>query len=346
MRGHFMNRAFFGLLLIGAGVVFLLRQMNVITVDIGYLFSTFWPVFLIFFGLKGIVEKVAYRGGSFFWSAMLILIGLFFLGRNLGLLDLSAGDFFKSLFPVMLVVFGLAMLFRPHGQSGRTGRHHGAEGRVDKDRYENWRRNWQENWNQVHGDPFAEPAAKPADEPHAGYPPGDPGVDRAFVDPRAGYSRGREERDRLREERRRERERSRRQKFGEYGWNPDARNYSGFFNDLYLGHDYWNLEPMNISHFIGDTVIDLTKAQIPAGETKIVVSSFIGDVKVFIPDDMDVAVSVASSTFIGDLTLFDRHDSGFLRSHHAESPNYADAEKKVRFQVSMFIGDIKVQKVG
>ena len=29
---------------------------------------------------------------------------------------------------------------------------------------------------------------------------------------------------------------------------------------------------MNISHFIGDTVLDLTKAQIPAGETRLHIS--------------------------------------------------------------------------
>ena len=67
-------------------------------------------------------------------------------------------------------------------------------------------------------------------------------------------------------------------------WNhdPNVQTRSGFIGDIYLGHDYWELKPMNISHFIGDTVLDLTKAQILPGETVINISSFIGDVKIYL----------------------------------------------------------------
>ena len=64
---------------------------------------------------------------------------------------------------------------------------------------------------------------------------------------------------------------------------------------------------MNISAFIGDTVIDLTKAQIPYGETKINISSFIGDVKVFVPEDMDLGVTVTTNSFIGDMSLLNQN---------------------------------------
>lgn len=123
-------------------------------------------------------------------------------------------------------------------------------------------------------------------------------------------------------------------------------NRSGFIGDLYLGHDYWELKPMNVSHFIGDTIIDLTKAQIPFGETRLNVSAFIGDVKVFVPNDIDVEFSVNSSSFLGDITVFDRKEGGFLRSMREETPGYLYADKKVRLQCSLFIGDIHVQRVG
>ncbi|MEX2415722.1 MAG: cell wall-active antibiotics response protein LiaF [Paenibacillaceae bacterium] len=125
-----------------------------------------------------------------------------------------------------------------------------------------------------------------------------------------------------------------------------AENRSGFFGDLYLGHDYWELKPMNISHFIGDTIIDLTKAQIPAGDTKLNISVFIGDVKVFVPNDMEVEVSVTSSSFLGDSTVFSKRESGFMRSVREETQDFIMSDKKIRLQVSLFIGDITVQRVG
>src|SRR5690606_2058578 len=38
---------------------------------------------------------------------------------------------------------------------------------------------------------------------------------------------------------------------------------SNFIGDLHVSQDYWELTPMNISHFIGDTELDLTRAVIP-----------------------------------------------------------------------------------
>jgi lia operon protein LiaF len=66
-----------------------------------------------------------------------------------------------------------------------------------------------------------------------------------------------------------------------------------------MGQNVWELHPINISHFIGNTVLDITKAQIPYGETKIVISAFIGDVKIFVPNDIELEVSVTSTSFLG-----------------------------------------------
>ncbi|MNC48015.1 hypothetical protein D3C75_971090 [compost metagenome] len=121
---------------------------------------------------------------------------------------------------------------------------------------------------------------------------------------------------------------------------------SNFIGDIYLGRDYWQLEPMNISHFIGDTRIDLTKASIPMGETKLNVSAFIGDVKVYVPNDIQLEISVNASAFIGDMHVLDRHEGGILRSMRYDTRNYAEADKKIHLTVSMFIGDITVKRVG
>ncbi|WP_235885381.1 cell wall-active antibiotics response protein LiaF [Paenibacillus cymbidii] len=129
-------------------------------------------------------------------------------------------------------------------------------------------------------------------------------------------------------------------------WQQGVQHRSSFIGDIHMGKEFWKLEPMNISHFIGDTVIDLTTASIPNGETRIDVSAFIGDVKLFVPNDMQVEVKVSTSAFIGDMKVFDRHEGGLFRNMQMQTPRYADADKKIRVNVSMFIGDVTVKRVG
>lgn len=131
-------------------------------------------------------------------------------------------------------------------------------------------------------------------------------------------------------------------------WNtdPNAQTRSNFIGDIHLGHDYWDLVPLNISHFIGDTVLDLTRANIPAGETKITISSFIGDVKVFLPADSDVGIQVVSSAFIGDSKVLGRKEGGMFQHSDTQSPSFRESERKIKLVCSTFIGDVRVTKVG
>ncbi|MBW7474620.1 cell wall-active antibiotics response protein [Paenibacillus oenotherae] len=131
-----------------------------------------------------------------------------------------------------------------------------------------------------------------------------------------------------------------------WNYNPNAQTRSGFIGDIYMGSDYWELKPLNISHFIGDTVLDLTKAQIPPGETTINISSFIGDVKVFLPNDMETGVRVVSSAFIGDVSVLEQKEGGIFKHMNIETPYFPETEKRIKLHVSTFIGDVRVTKVG
>ena len=123
-------------------------------------------------------------------------------------------------------------------------------------------------------------------------------------------------------------------------------DYSRFIGDFVFDQDRFELKPMSISHFIGDTKLDLTRAQIPLGETRIYVSTFIGDVKVFVPDDYSVGVRVVSSSLIGDVKVMDQKRGGLFNQVNVETPRFIDASKQVVLVVSTFIGDVRVTKVG
>uniref|UniRef100_UPI0035A22477 cell wall-active antibiotics response protein LiaF n=2 Tax=Paenibacillus macerans TaxID=44252 RepID=UPI0035A22477 len=326
MRHNWFGRLIGGLLLIGIGALFLLNQMGITDVSIGYLFSTFWPVFLIFAGLTSLASGNRH-GGGLAGSLILLLIGGYFLGSNLGYISLDPGDFFKYFFPLALIIGGISLIFRPRHSHRRP--REGFPPHPHRRRHEEF--------------PPPPPSPLSPPPPPAFHPEMESPLDSIF---------GSLEKEEAKKEATQEKERPKqeRPKYEHYyGMDRDKGevvNKSGFIGDVHLGQDYFQLRPTNISHFIGDTVIDLTKAQIPYGETKINVSSFIGDVKIFIPEDMDIGIMATSSAFIGDLKVLKQKQGGFMSSVSAESPYYREASKKIKLVVSVFIGDVKVNMVG
>ncbi len=122
-------------------------------------------------------------------------------------------------------------------------------------------------------------------------------------------------------------------------------NESSFIGDYYIGKDYFRLKPLNISHFVGDTVIDLTKAQIPYGTTRINISCFIGDVVIYVPNDPELGVRANSSSFLGDHNVLGSTRSGIV-SGVDETQNYDECAKRIKISASSFIGDVHVTRVG
>ncbi len=93
---------------------------------------------------------------------------------------------------------------------------------------------------------------------------------------------------------------------------------------------------------IGDVDFDLTQAVIPAGETKLRIAGFIGDVTLRVPQGVGVAIN--SSGFITDAKVFGHKQDVFLSPFHFATDDYAAAERKVRLDTTFFINDLKVQR--
>lgn len=404
MQQSVLHRIFWGFILIGGGLVFLLNQSGVIEVDIGYLFSTYWPVFMIFFGIQGLLLQ---RRNGIGWNSVVVLFGIFFLGRNLGWLTWEIGDLIRFAIPAAFIVAGLNMVFRGSGC--------GAP-----------KKKWEDSgWNQVTPPPapetFDSPLPPPPPPPPAPYDSPNAFTDEApsgdgppamsangrdqdanrTRDPRAanGQDWGWDPKDRLQQrlERRQERlgrvhermqERAERihakhqerheklhartrerhaRRGHDHGYDGGSESerlwkdyhrppghsmrgsridHSRFIGDVHIGQEMWELQPMSISHFIGDTTIDLTRAHIPVGETRIYVSAFIGDVKAYVPGDHSVGIRVVSSCLIGDVKVLEQKRGGVFNQMSAETPGFQDTDKQVVLIVSCFIGDVRVTKVG
>jgi predicted membrane protein len=109
-RPRFAPGLIAGLVITALGTVFVLDSFGV--VDAGSLFD-YWPLFLILPGLANLIwpRKAADR----FWGAILVAVGTLLLLRNLDIFWIS----FRHVWPVILVLLGVFLMFRSRG--GRPG---------------------------------------------------------------------------------------------------------------------------------------------------------------------------------------------------------------------------------
>lgn len=364
MNSHFLNRILWGLFIIVIGVGFMLRQGGIIDFNIGELIRTFWPVILLFLGFQELLKELTSGKGSYWGAGVLLVIGFVFLGRNLDWLNWSIGDIVQLIWPAVIILVGLRMIFKPKKKEHTSPADEWKEYNDSDHRSDGY----VPPAPPLHPDPTQPPVE--SDSKQEAESARDEGMTDSYKGSMGSINLGKhphsdkyydykQERMNAKAERhsqRAEKIRSRIEhkahgcgnKGREEWWNynPDAQTRSGFIGDIYMGSDYWELKPLNISHFIGDTVLDLTKAQIPPGETKINISSFIGDVKVFLPNDFETGIRVVSSAFIGDVAVLEEKEGGIFKHMNVETPYFHETEKRIKLQVSTFIGDVRVTKVG
>ncbi len=111
------TRNLVGLVIIAAGIIMLLGNLNLIEFTVGDLLSL-WPVILLYFGLKQVyrresaVEAIIGLG--------LILLGGLLLGRNIGVLeDIDLTMFWRVFWPIIIILIGFSF-FSKHRVAGKS----------------------------------------------------------------------------------------------------------------------------------------------------------------------------------------------------------------------------------
>ena len=93
---------------------------------------------------------------------------------------------------------------------------------------------------------------------------------------------------------------------------------------------------------VGEVDLDMTRAEVPVGETKIRVFSFVGDVDLLVPEG--VGITVSSTAFVTDARVLGRKRDSIMFPFHQASDDYETAERKIRLEVTSFVADIKVKR--
>lgn len=107
-KGFFDMKILIGLLILMAGILVLLRNLDYIQ-EINVL--DYWPVILILLGLKKLFDPRPFR--QIYWGLAILAIGVLFLLRNLNYLHFHVGD----LWPVLLILLGIEIFRSGFGQS-------------------------------------------------------------------------------------------------------------------------------------------------------------------------------------------------------------------------------------
>ena len=93
---------------------------------------------------------------------------------------------------------------------------------------------------------------------------------------------------------------------------------------------------------VGDVTLDLTRAVITPGETRLRVRCFVADVRLSVPEDVGVAVT--STAFVSEARFFERKRESILTTMRLISDNYELAERRVCLENTAFVGEIRVRR--
>jgi hypothetical protein len=132
--------------------------------------------------------------------------------------------------------------------------------------------------------------------------------------------------------------------WGARPWRSGARQYDQMIGKLEVRPEDWELTDLDFQSGIGDIRLDLSRAKIPRGESRIVISGWVGEVAVTVPPD--VGVSANGRVSVGTVAILGRRADGLGRELSVDSPDYAGAERRVRIEVDLLAGNATVDRVG
>ena len=104
-RRLYRGGLFWPVVLITVGVIFLLKNFNVLSGDVGGTLIQLWPLLLILIGLDSLLQGHGLAGPVF-----LIGLGVVFLLNNFGRLPWNSWELILRLWPVLIIAIGLDIM--------------------------------------------------------------------------------------------------------------------------------------------------------------------------------------------------------------------------------------------
>ena len=116
-----------------------------------------------------------------------------------------------------------------------------------------------------------------------------------------------------------------------------------FVGNVRMMDHIYELEDINVQYGACDVEIDLTTAMIPEGETVIVIRGVVGNIRLYVP--YDIELSLNHSVIVGRVLLPCHEETGFNRNVTFRTEQYKEAPRRIKIISSLVVGDTEVRKV-
>ena len=246
--------------------------------------------------------------GKIITGLILILIGVVLMGRTLDLFYVTFGDVFSSILPFLLIGFGVwHILHRRKKENEININVHMDKFNSKMDEFSSKVNNFESKINEKFNEQF--------DQKTTDFKK-DIGED--FQDFEKSSS-------------------------SDASHKNGKIKYNKFLGDISIDCKGISMQNVEASMTIGDIEIKLHGGIYSDGLNRIIISSFIGDVRIFAPKDIEIFANC--SNFIGDIEALGKHSSGIGNSVECQTTNYDTASKKLYIACNNFIGDIKIYSI-
>jgi lia operon protein LiaF len=114
-----------------------------------------------------------------------------------------------------------------------------------------------------------------------------------------------------------------------------------FIRKLRLGDLQYELYDIHATNEVQNIHLDLSRAIIPEGETSIILNGLAGKVYLYLPLDLDVSITAA--TTLGECEVLGKKQYGIRNQMQVSSQTYEEANRKLKISISFLIADIQVR---
>jgi len=236
------------------------------------------------------------------WGIVLVSFGIILLGETTGAFDIE--DLLSTLLPIGMIVFGIFLIARRKKAVERTQQ-----------------------------TPYDVPPPPPPPPPPRSSEPGRPAASGQDSDSETAGEQPQSSYDSSNYEPGREWKQPESDTAGKL-------KYSKTFGDMSIDFNGVTLQSAEVSAGIGDLEIRLQGCKLADGLNRLIISSFIGDIRIYASHDMPVFAHC--SNFVGDIEVMGKRASGFGNSIDSQTANYEASTSKLYVACNSFIGDIKI----
>ncbi len=234
---------------------------------------------------------------------VLIALGFLLLLQSLDILEFR--DFWRYIFPLGLIGFGAWLIVRKRQETERAEQHR------QHDQYgytppppPGSSGGSQQGWGDIH--------VQTSDDPDPGQPAG--GYTHSTGEPRVSEAPS--------------------------SGGAGKLQYNKLLGDMFIDLGNQGVQDVEVSMGLGDVEIKLHGAQLGTGLNRMIISTFLGDVRILVPQGMEIFVH--GSNFIGAIDVLGKNSDGFGNNIDAQTANYSSAEKRLYIAANTFLGDIRV----